>query len=270
MVVTPLNFGFGLNAFTVKSGQPGTYADALAAQVHSWQAQGKSVYLVLGASGSNFVLPSFQLEPVAPFTLDVPEFEQLTNQKPRNVARLRLPFALYRLTPGEPGHLATLPAPLTATDFAAQVRGFHIAEPVVESTVYRTLSHESYAWTDGDALLRLAWHTGQQPQELVLDVAGGQRPSHLGAAQVCLSMRPETGPWIGQDEGFIPLECIVLEREMASYRIDLTRHHLPASPTGSALLRLESDAWVPAEEDPQQHDQRLVGVQFGGVDVAGP
>ncbi|HMQ35544.1 MAG TPA: hypothetical protein PKD53_32855, partial [Chloroflexaceae bacterium] len=106
LVATPLRFAHGLDAFAVKSSQPGSYADDLAAAARRWRDQGREVYLLLSASGGSFALPGFALEPAGDFTLDVPEFEQLTDQKPRNVSRLTLPFAVYRLAPAPPGHLA--------------------------------------------------------------------------------------------------------------------------------------------------------------------
>ncbi|MEI7772700.1 MAG: hypothetical protein WCI67_22100, partial [Chloroflexales bacterium] len=125
LVATPLRFAYGLDAFTVKSSRPGAYAADLAAEVARWQAQGRQVYLLLSASGGSFALPGYRLEPAGGFTLDIPEFEQLTDQKPRNVSRLTLPFQIYRALPAVPGALGTAPAPLAPDDFAAQVGGFY-------------------------------------------------------------------------------------------------------------------------------------------------
>jgi hypothetical protein len=279
VVVTPLHFGFGLHAFTVKSSQPAAYADALAAQVRTWQAQGRAVYVVLSASGGSFALPGFGLEQVDTFTLHVPEFEQLTNQKPRNVAQLRLPFAIYRLTDGQPGQLATLPAPLTMHDFAAQVQGFYIPEAATAAgqTITTTAAlatppapgseprRAPYAWTNGDALLRIPWHVGQQPRQFRIHAAAGKRPPHLGTARLCLALQPETGPWSATRTGAVPLGCTLLHEAPGVYHFALTPEQvalLPPAPTGSVLLHLESDNWVPAEEDPQQHDWRTVGAQI--------
>lgn len=191
LVVTPLHFTFGLNAFSVKSSEPGAYADVLAQQIHNWQAQGHTVYLVLSASGGSMAMPGFDLQRVSAMTLDLPEFEQLTEQKPQNVAQLVLPMAVYRLEEGSPGELATLAGPLTATDFAAQVQGFYLAEALpaaagsdsVASTATPAGANPAYyAWTDGEALLRLAWDPDAPPSALRLTAAGGQRPAHLGPA----------------------------------------------------------------------------------------
>jgi hypothetical protein len=256
LIATPLRFTYGRNAFTVKSGEPGRYADALAQQVRRWRAEGREVYLLLSTSGGDFTLPGFALQRVGDFLLDVPEFEQLTDQKPHNVARLRLPFTVYRLDDqpaAAPGHIATPARPLGVSDFAAQVRGFYLPEANEQGA--------AYAWTDGDALLRIPWPT---TPTLTIAAAGGERPAHLGPARLCLSVLPEAAPWPATPGEYTPLECFTLSDTLDSYRVTLPPE-LPAAPTGSALLRLESEPWVPAEEDAARHDIRPVGVQFGGL-----
>jgi hypothetical protein len=269
LIATPLRFAAGLNALPVKSSNPGAYADALAEQVRRWQHEGRTVYAVLSASGGSFALPGFGLEPVGSFWLRLPEFEQLTDQKPRNVAILNLAFHIYRLTDAPPGHLATLDMPLQPDAFAAQVRGFYLPEQAGPTASTRPPAGDNtYAWTDGDALLRIPWPQSQRPSALTVQAAGGERPAHLGPAELCLSLLPETTPWPTTAETaatWHPLGCLTLDAAMQSYRLPLEPGNLPAAPTGSALLRLESGAWVPAAEDASQHDERPVGIQFGGL-----
>lgn len=262
LITTPLYFIYGLDALTVKSSEPGNYAALLAEQVQHWQEQGRTVYMLLSASGGDFVLPGFRLQPVGHAKLDLPEFEQLTNQKPRNVSQLTLPLALYMLQADpQPERISVQQPPIAADDFAAQVQGFYLAE---SSSAPRTDS-ASYAWTDGDALLRIPWRAGEQPAGLSIQLAGGERPLHLGAAEVCLSLLPEAQPWPQTSGKFTPLGCLNLSSDMHSYRIPLDKLDIPAAATGSALLRIESATWIPAEEDPRQVDQRIVGIQFGGL-----
>ncbi|MCU0494957.1 MAG: hypothetical protein MUD01_25500, partial [Chloroflexaceae bacterium] len=210
LVATPLRFAYGIDALTVKSSQPGRYADALATLVRRWQTEGRTVYLGLSASGGSFVLPGFALEPTGSITLDVPEFEQLENQKPQNVARLALPFSIYRLVPTSPGELGTATPPLTTASFAAQLQGFFLPETGKDGT--------NYAWTDGRALLRLPWNGSESARTLVVQAAGGARPERLGPAQLCLAAQPETAPWPQAAAPPTPLGCVTLRNEMASYR----------------------------------------------------
>ncbi len=257
LIVTPLKFAFGLDAFTIKSREPGNYAPQLARYVERWRAQGRQVYLVLGASGA-VGLPGFRLEPAGRIGLDLQEFEQLTNQKPLNTHALRADYAVYRLVPGA---AAQAPASLTVGEYAAQVRGFY---PVEQS--------EAMAWTDGDALLRLPWPQDGRPLTLTLRLAGGPRPASLGPAQVTVMIRPEPSFHVDDPAAppFVELARLTLREEPAGYTVTLDPRALAAPPTGTFLLRLAGNAWVPAASDivPPSNDRRGLGVQFGGVDVA--
>jgi len=218
------------------------------------------VQLLLSASGADLVLPGTRLTRLDDLTLRVPEFEQLTNQKPRNVALLSLDFTRYLVEPDQVGSLPTLPLPITARDFAAQVRGFYLPEVAADGTVY--------AWTDGDALLRVGWRAGDPAAVLHLALAGGNRPAQLGAAEVCVAATPETAAWSPATHdslSFTPLGCFTLAETWKEYAIVLDPAQLPPAATGSLLLRLTSDGWVPAQADPRQNDQRGLGIQFGGL-----
>ncbi len=259
LIATPLRFIYGLDAFAVKSTQPGKYADDLAAAVRRMGDQGHEVYMLLSASGGSFALPGFTLQPVGEFMFDLPEFEQLVDQKPRNVARLTLPFTIYRLEPITTDLVATTPLPITPTSFAAQVVGFYRPEPRADGS--------SYAWSNGDAILRLPWPSGIGPQELRIELAGGRRPAHLGSAQVCLRALPEDALWPATSGVPRDLRCFTLEAEPTSYRLRLDPALLPPLPSGTLLLYLSSEAWVPATEDSRQNDRRTLGVQFSSLEL---
>ena len=259
LVATPLRFAYGLDAFAVKSAQPGNYAADLALQAGHWRAAGREVYLLLSASGGSFALPGFDLEPAGAFTLDLPEFEQLTDQKPRNVSRLTLPFTIYRLVPGAPGAVATPVPPLLPDAFAAQVSGFYRPEA--------TPAGRAYAWTNGDAILRLPWPTGAAASEVGLELGAGERPAHLGPARVCLSALPETSLWPTTTGVPVELGCFAVNDAPGRYRVRLDPARLPPAPTGALLLRLAGPSWIPAREDPRQNDRRDLGVQVYGVEM---
>lgn len=276
LVATPLRFGFGINALPIKSSNPGAYADALATQVEIWQEEGYTVLVMLSASGGDFALPGMHLVPTASrLDMRVPEYEQLTDQKPRNVATLALEFAIYRVEPGTPGVLATLDPPYAPDDFAAQVRGFYLPEytPRLDQDGQQlppaSTAADLAAWTDGTALLRVPAEVGSTATQLTLHLAGGERPAHLGPAEVCVSWQAEPKPWSllisPAEAATVPIGCVQLTEEMQPYTLVLTPPHLPPAPLGSVLLRLESVPWVPAEELPTVNDGRPLGVQFGGA-----
>jgi hypothetical protein len=253
LVTTPLTYAFGLNATAVKSSEPGHYAQQLARYVQRWQAEGRQVYLAVGASGA-LALPGLRLEPAGAIELtNLREFEQLTSQKPSNVQTFGIDFALYRLAPGAPAPTAAL-AP---GDYAAQVRGFYHPE---------RLAGESVAWTDGDALLRLNLPPQGAPGALTLRLAGGKRPASIGPARLCLSYRAEQSLWAEDPQaGFSPEQCLSLAEQPADYRLALDPA-LPRSATGTLLVRLRSEQpWVPASVDPALRDGRRLGAQFAGL-----
>ena len=257
-VATPLTYAFDRNALTIKSKEPGNYAQDLARYIRRWQDQGRSVYLIEGASGA-VGLPGLRAEPAGRFTLALDEFEQLTDQKPSNVQKLTADYAVYKLAPGAP----MLPAAVTPTDYQVQVRGFYRAEQ---------LAGETLAWTNGDALLRLPWPRDGKPFTLAVTLAPGQRPATLGPVQAHFSYRPEPDYWVENPQAapFRPIASVQLRANTQRYTIQIDPRGVPAPPTGSFLLRIASATWVPAQADQRSLDQRRVGVLFGGAAVGGP
>ena len=254
LVATPLQYAFGLNTFAVRSDNPGKYAAQLADYVRRWQAQGRQVYLVLGANGG-LALPGLRALPVGPAALHLPEFQQLRDQKPSAPLEFAFDFVVYRL---EAGEAPAEPGPVEVGDFTAQLAGFYHPEQIGGATV---------AWTGGDALLRLPWPQDNAPHVLRLRLApGASRPAALGPARACLAQLPALDLAL-PTQPFADEQCFELGAGMQEYRYTLNPRGLPAPGSGTVLLRISSPTWVPAEADPAQHDQRRLGVQFGGVDV---
>jgi hypothetical protein len=255
LVVTPLKYIFGIDALAVRSDNPGKYAEDLARYVQRWQAQGRKVYLVLGPNGA-VELPGLHPERLGSLALHLPEFQQLRDQKPRGLQNFVFDFVVYRLAAST---AAPAPAAIAVDDFAAQVRGFYHPEQI---------GGQALAWTDGAALLRLPWPRDGKPHTLTLNLSpGATRPAGLGPAQACIAYRPEPSfelvelPFAGD-------QCVTLSSSsMAGYRFTIDPRGQPIPATGTYLLRISSAAWVPAQADPAQIDQRALGVQFGGVSI---
>jgi hypothetical protein len=252
LMITPLKYAFGLDTFAIRSEDPGKYAPQLARYVQRWQSQGRQVYLVLGANGA-VELPGLRATRVGLAPLHLPEFQQLIDQKPRVPQAFDFEFVVYRLDPAAAAPVA--PLTIAVDDYIAQVRGFYHPEQIGAARV---------AWTSGDALLRLSWPRDGAPLALKVSLAGGKRPAALGAAQACLSFRPETSFEIA-DLPFSTPQCFSLAEELTSYSFTIDPRGQIAPPTGTLLLRLTSDTWSPADSDAAQHDRRRLGVQFGGL-----
>jgi hypothetical protein len=256
LVVTPLKYAFGLDALAIRSDNPGKYAEQLARYVRRWQEQGRQVYLALGPNGA-VELPGLRPERLGPLALHLPEFQQLRDQKPRGLQNFAFDFVVYRLSVSDAA--PTVVGAIAVDDYSAQVRGFHHPE---------LIGGQALAWTDGDALLRLRWPRDGAPQTLTLKLApGASRPASLGPARVCVSYRPESS-FEMVDLPFAGEQCVDLNgAAMAGYRFTIDPRGQPAAPTGTYLLRIASPAWVPAQSDPAQVDQRRLGVQFGGLAI---
>jgi hypothetical protein len=256
LVATPLKFVFGLDAFAIRSGDPGKYAVDLAHYVKHWQAQGRQVYLVLGPNGA-VELPGLRPVRIGPASLRLPEFQQLRDQKPSLAQEFNFDFVIYHLVSSTA--VPETPHAIAADDYSAQVRGFYHTEQIDGATV---------AWTNGDALLRLPWPGDNAPRDLTVELAPGvARPAQLGPARVCLSFRPEAS-FALVDTPFTGEQCFEVQGSgMAGYRYAIDPRGQPAPATGTFLLRIASPTWSPAAFDAAQHDPRQLGVQFGGIAV---
>jgi hypothetical protein len=254
LLATPLTFGFGVDAFALKSRDPGRYAPQLARYIRRWHDQGRPVYLAVSASGA-LTLPGWRLEPVGRFLLDLPEYEQPTDHKPSAVQRFTLDFALYRLTPGA---AAETPPVILPDDYAYQVRGVYRAERINDRLI---------AWTDGDALFRLP-APKDEPLSISVTLASGARPTAL-TGETCLALAAEPGFSVEEAEQavFTTPVCVTPGTEPTTVTLAIDPRQMPSSPTGHLLLRVRSPAFIPARDDPASHDPRRLGVQIVGLGV---
>ncbi len=259
-LATPLTYAYGLNALTVKSDQPAKYADQLARYVEQWHTEGRQVYMLLSASGA-LDLPGYTLQSQGKAEIRLREFEQPTSQKPTNIQDFSLDFHIYKLVPAaerqELGQIAV-------DDYARQVLGFYRAE-------HDATSGRLIAWTNGGALLRIPRPTHNQPITIQLELAAGTtRPAALGPVQACLDYRIEQRPWADDPQAapFAPQQCYAITAEPHSYTLQIEPGSYANLPGDSLLIRIQSDTWLPARDDPQQHDRRVLGLQFLGAVIA--
>ncbi|WP_448543201.1 hypothetical protein [Roseiflexus sp.] len=254
LLATPLTFGFGVDAFALKSRDPGRYAPQLSRYIRHWHEQGRPVYLAISASGA-LTLPGWHLEPVGRFLLDLPEYEQPTDHKPSAVQRFTLDFALYRLTPGAAGET---PPVILPDDYAYQVRGVYRAERINDRLI---------AWTDGDALFRLP-APKDEPLSISVTLASGARPT-TSTGETCLAVaaEPDFSIEAAEQAVFTTPVCITPGVEPTTVTLAIDPRQMPSSPTGHLLLRVRSPAFIPARDDSASHDPRRLGVQIVGLGV---
>ena len=255
LVAAPLTYVYGRNALPIKGRAPAKYPEAFAGQVTRWRDEGRRVFLLLGASGSDMLFPGYALRSVDGWRLSLREFQQLQNQKPKLAYTNELPFHLYELVPAAEGEAVT---EVGADDTGLQVAGFYRSEATEAGS-------DRAAWTDGMAVLRLPGEV--QGNELALTVAGGERPQSIGPARLCVDAAPEPVPYPEGDIAYT-----------APWR-ELTCGELPAGFTGfpvriptlggdaPLLIRLRSEPWVPSEVPPdpgtpRSTETRELGIRF--------
>ena len=252
LVVTPLKYTYGLDALAIRSDDPGKYAEesgALCAALAGagsrrctwcWGRMARSSCRGCGRSGlarSRCTCPSFSScatkSHAACRTLCSTLWCTAWPHRPPRPRRPRLRWTISRagarLLPSE------------------QIDG------------------QALAWTNGAALLRLPWPRDGKPHTLIVNLSpGATRPAGLGPAQACISYRPESSFEL-VDLPFMGEQCVTLNgTTMTGYRFMIDPRGQPSPATGTYLLRISSAAWVPAQADPAQIDQRSLGVQFGG------
>ncbi|HEX6288006.1 MAG TPA: hypothetical protein VFZ66_02395 [Herpetosiphonaceae bacterium] len=265
LIAAPLTYVYGRNALPVKGYAPAKYPTALADQVTRWRGEGRRVYLLLAASGSDMLFPGYGLRSLDTWTLRLNEFQQLADQKPKISYINEVPFHLYELVPAD---AADQPRSFTYDDTGAQVAGFYRSEQIGQEP-------QRTAWTDGIAVLRLP--TTAQGRSLALFLAGGKRPQALGAARVCIDIVAEPSPY--PDGGVaqpaapgVPwreLSCTALLETISEVQVEL-----PHLGTDSAvLIRVRSTPWIPAATPPdlgmpQSQDARRLGVRFAGATIS--
>ena len=257
LLATPLTFAFGVDAFALKSRDPGRYAPQLAHYIRRWHDQGRPVYLAISASGA-LPLPGWRLEPAGRLRLDLPEYEQPTNHKPSAVQRFTLDFALYRLAPAEQASAEPQWFTIAPDDYAYQVRGVYRAERIGDRLI---------TWSDGDALFRLP-APAAEPLTITVTLAAGARPATL-TGKTCLALAAEPGASVDEaaQAAFTAPVCVTPGADPLTVALTADPRILAHVPTGYVLLRVQTPPFIPARDDPASHDPRRLGVQILGIGI---
>ena len=230
-------------AFGLRSANPERYGKDLRQLFVRWMDEGRAVHFLLGANGALW-FPDMHFVKRGDASSRLPEFTQLRNQKPALVDTLNISYQHYELVPGR----APLPARIDARDTAAQVSGFYPHELVKGRT---------FAWTTGDAIIRLPLPTRQR--SIALTLASGTRPDNL-QPEVCVRWAGQPLPWTDTPIRWSAPDCIRVDDSQQTYTIRVDTP--PISDTDTLLVRIETPAWVAAKLDPSINDWRSLGVQF--------
>lgn len=254
-IATPLRFLFDRNAVVVMPERPnGSWIEE---QVRRWQAQGRDVYFLAGNDSGRMFLPHTRLRLVERLFLAVPEFEQLTTQKPHNAYLTNQAFGLYIPEPwdgtGSPLGELPLQIDLGSDGYIYQAGGFYGDETTPEGT--------TYCWTKGEGILRLPWPEGDAAVTVTLRLAGGRRPGEIGPAEVSLAL----GKWqAGGPKGYWQAGRLQLAEGFTTHTVPLPL--CAATEERTVRLLLVSPTWKQADYG-LGGDRRPLGVQVDWVKI---
>lgn len=249
VLALPLMAIHGQATFGIRSQTPDKYAGDLTTLYRRWLQSERRVYLLLGANGGLW-LPGMHLVKREAVNFQLPEFSQLPNQKPASVGTLNIAYQRYELMDGE----APLPTSIDTSDTASQISGFYTHE---------TIAGQTFAWTTGNAVLRMPLPT--QPTPLSLTIAGGTRPDSIGPATMCIDVAGQPDPRHADPVAWTQLQCLTLGTQPQTVAVTVPIGL--SSATNTLLVQLRSEAWVAAKVDPSQNDMRPLGVQFVAADM---
>ncbi len=246
---TPLQYLFDRNVLGIYAANPD--GARIEAQIRRWKAEGRQVYLLAGNGGGRLFLPHTRPIWLDRFELAVPEFEQLTTQKPHNAYILRQPFGIYSLEPGEGPDSPLGPLPVTVDlgqdGYIYQASGFYRDEVTPDGT--------TYCWTKGEitGTLRLPWPEENEQATITLRLAGGRRAAELGPARVEV--------YLGERQ----MASLELAEGFATYTVSLRAGEV-APEQGTVFLKLASTSWKQVDYG-LGGDPRPLGVQVDWVRV---
>jgi hypothetical protein len=262
VVATPLQYIYGIESFVLAHSYPQVNNTVLQQVIQRWQSQGYKVWVMMGANGGQLNLPGYSLKQEGTWDYRVPEFEQLTTQKPTNVSESFLPWGIYSLEPKQAAQPWPFKLDIGENDYQNLVAGFNKQERDNPSSPY-------WRWTGGQSILRVPWPT-QPASSKTYD--GGTvtlrlRPESPVPGKAAVRTQPLT---VTVTLDNTPVGTVVVPP--GSDFTDYTLHVPPGIPKvgtdpDNALLGVKSPTWSPYDAG-VSNDQRALGVQMDGVEIS--
>jgi 4-amino-4-deoxy-L-arabinose transferase-like glycosyltransferase len=219
VVGTPLRYLFGYTAFDLQETYLG--ADTLDDPLRAWQAQGRTVLVVVGPDGVREPFVTWPLKQRAGLQLNTTVLEHSYEHFPRQIRRFGLALELYELLPVTAQATFPLYIDIGSSDFFYLGQGWHGKERLPDDTTVRWTSGVAQfdfpLPEDDDLYLRL---------RLKASADAGHTPTEV-------LLRSETGVLARWQVGV----------SWAEYEATLPT---PALPGETLALWLETDIWSPA------------------------
>ncbi len=244
VVATPLQYIYGLDVFSLKADEPNN--DVVESLVRRWRSEGHDVFVIAGTNGGKLAFKDMKLREIGEWSMDVPEFEQLFDQKPANTYRSALHFGIY--------HPETSPlAGATPSDsVAVDVGGFDYK--YLASGFYEKESDRSgavYRWTGAEARIRIG--------------EGWNGPGHL-------SLRASAGPPERQKAASVtvivngtPIGKLDITSGFDTYQMEVPAQALIAG-RDEVTISIRSSTWSPSDNG-LGYDRRALGIELDWISL---
>jgi len=219
------------------------------AAVAKWQDAGKRVYYVAYKGLTTILCEDFTFDPWGEFTITLPQLETLFDHLPREIVLNTLDLTAYEILPNLEG--GSVPGALLLID----VGGFDYGHLVSGFYPREGRGEGSYRWTWKTAEIGLPWVPRGDRLILSIRATGGYRPPEVQPAKVFVYV-----------EGIL-VDSFAPGKEFEQHRIVIPPTAIPEAQAKGVLLRLETNAWVPAEVGGD--DIRELGIAIDWIRLEG-
>jgi hypothetical protein len=239
----PLTYLYGKDSFVLQGQNLNN--ERFFELVESWRGRGREVFYVAHDGLTRVRSEDYIFSPVGEVALDIPLPETSFDHLPQGIVHQPYGLEIYKIEPAWKRESAIYPFSLDVGrfDYGYLMSGFYGREGGPGGW---------YRWTGKTAEVLVPW--APEGKNLVLSLAvGSQRPAEVEPVKVSLYL-----------DGLL-LDRFDLGNEFKTHTVVVPSDSMDDRQAESALLRLETNAWVPAEAGLQ--DVRELGIVLDRVEL---
>ena len=247
----PLTYLYDRDSFVLQG--HGTDDEQYSALVGGWRERGREVFYVAHDGLTRVRSDDYIFSPVGEVALDIPLPETSFDHLPRGIAHQPYDLEIYRIEPAwkREGSIYPFSLDVGRFDYGYLMSGFYAREGGPGGW---------YRWTGRSAEIMVPW--APEGKSLVLSLTvGSQRPTGVEPARVALYLND------------LLLERFDLGNEFKTQTIVVPPDSIPVLSSAevtdpqakTALLRLETNTWIPAEAG--LADVRELGIALGRIEL---
>jgi len=214
--------------------------------VGKWRDRGREVFYVAYDGLTRVRSNDYTFSPVGEVALDIPLPETSFDYLPKGIVRDRYELEIYKIEPvwkGGRGVMYPFSLDVGRFDYGYLMSGFYAREGSPGGW---------YRWTGKSAEIMVPW--APEGKSLVLSLTvGSQRPTGVEPARVALYLND------------LLLERFDLGNEFRTQTIVVPPDPITDAQAKTALLRLETNTWIPAEAG--LADVRELGIVLGRIEL---